>query len=48
MARISTYAIDGTPELSDKVLGTDSNGLTTKNYQKKMLKIFCEIYRSEM
>ena len=32
MARISTYAIDGTPELSDKVLGTDSNGLTTKNY----------------
>jgi hypothetical protein len=32
MARISTYAIDGTPVSSDKVIGTDSSGTTTKNY----------------
>ena len=32
MARISTYAIDGTPVSSDKLIGTDSSGTTTKNY----------------
>lgn len=33
MAKISTYAIDGTPSLSDKVIGTDvSDSNITKNY----------------
>ena len=32
MARISTYAIDGTPVSSDKLIGTDSAGTVTKNY----------------
>ena len=32
MARISTYGIDGTPVSSDKLIGTDSSGTTTKNY----------------
>ncbi len=35
MARISTYGIDGVPELGDKVIGTDSAvaaNLATKNY----------------
>jgi len=32
MARISTYAIDGTPVSSDKLIGTDSAGAVTKNY----------------
>ena len=35
MARISTYGIDAKPELSDKVVGTDSRAgasLATKNY----------------
>ena len=32
MARISTYAVDSTPVSSDKVIGTDSAGVTTKNY----------------
>lgn len=32
MARISTYAIDGTPVSSDKLVGTDSAGTVTKNY----------------
>ena len=35
MARISTYGIDAKPELSDKVIGTDTAtgaGLKTKNY----------------
>ena len=32
MARLSTYAIDGTPVSSDKLIGTDSSGSVTKNY----------------
>ena len=32
MARLSTYAIDGTPVSSDKLIGTDSAGTVTKNY----------------
>ena len=32
MARISTYAIDGTPVSSDKLIGTDDSGVATKNY----------------
>jgi hypothetical protein len=35
MARISTYGIDATPELGDKVIGTDANpsaAYATKNY----------------
>ena len=32
MARISTYAIDGTPVSSDKLIGTDTAGTVTKNY----------------
>ena len=32
MARISTYAIDGTLASSDKLIGTDSSGTITKNY----------------
>lgn len=33
MAKISTYAIDGTPSLSDKVIGTEvANNNETKNY----------------
>ncbi len=32
MARISSYAVDGTPVSSDKVIGTDSSGSVTKNY----------------
>ena len=32
MARISTYAVDGQPVSSDKLIGTDSSGTTTKNY----------------
>ena len=33
MARISTYAIDATPTLDDKVIGTDVNDFNiTKNY----------------
>jgi len=34
MARIATYAIDATPTLEDKVIGTDvENDLITKNYK---------------
>jgi len=34
MARIATYAIDATPTLEDKVIGTDvDNDLITKNYK---------------
>jgi hypothetical protein len=33
MGKISTYAIDGTPSLNDKVIGTDVNDNNiTKNY----------------
>ena len=32
MARISTYAIDATPEYGDKVIGTNSTGDVTKNF----------------
>jgi len=32
MARLSTYAIDGTPVSSDKLIGTDDSGVATKNY----------------
>ena len=32
MARLSTYAIDGTPVSSDKLIGTDTAGTVTKNY----------------
>ena len=32
MARLSTYAIDGTPVSSDKLIGTDDSGAATKNY----------------
>ena len=32
MARISTYTADSTPVSSDKLIGTDSSGATTKNY----------------
>ena len=33
MAKISTYAIDATPTLADKVIGTDVNDSNiTKNY----------------
>ena len=32
MARISTYAVDAVPVSSDKLIGTDSSGSTTKNY----------------
>jgi len=35
MARISTYGVDAKPELSDKVIGTDTAAgadLRTKNY----------------
>ena len=35
MARISTYATDNNIVSQDKVLGTDSPGLTTKNYTFK-------------
>jgi len=33
MARISTYPIDGAIAATDKILGTDENDLTTKNFQ---------------
>ena len=33
MGKISTYAIDGTPTITDKVIGTDvSDSNITKNY----------------
>jgi hypothetical protein len=32
MARISTYTVDGAPVSSDKLIGTDSSGVATKNY----------------
>ncbi len=38
MARISSYAIDSNVELSDKVLGTDSQGLVTKNFDFNAVK----------
>ena len=44
MARISSYALDAKPQLSDKVLGTDTDpkaGLVTKNYSlREMIKMF--------
>jgi hypothetical protein len=33
MARISTYPLDGTIASTDKLLGTDENTVTTKNFQ---------------
>ena len=33
MARISTYPLDGTIASTDKLLGTDENNVTTKNFQ---------------
>ena len=33
MARISTYPLDGTITSTDKLLGTDENNVTTKNFQ---------------
>ena len=36
MARISTYALDAVPELSDKVIGTD----TRANVAQKNKKLF--------
>ncbi len=38
MARISSYAVDSNVELSDKVLGTDSQGLVTKNFDFNAVK----------
>jgi hypothetical protein len=32
MARLNTYATDGVPDASDKVIGSDSTGTVTKNY----------------
>ena len=32
MARLNTYATDGAPDASDKVIGSDSTGTITKNY----------------
>jgi len=32
MARISTYPLDGTIASTDKLLGTDENNVTTKNF----------------
>ena len=32
MARISTYPLDGTNASTDKLLGTDENNVTTKNF----------------
>ena len=37
MARISTYAIDNNVTSQDKVIGTDSSGLVTKNFNLKDL-----------
>ena len=33
MARISTYPLDGAIASTDKLLGTDENNVTTKNFQ---------------
>ena len=38
MARISTYAVDSEIVTTDKVLGTDSQGLTTKNFSFSAVK----------
>ena len=38
MARISTYAIDSDIALGDKVLGTDSQGIVTKNFDFNAVK----------
>lgn len=38
MARISSYAVDSNVELNDKVLGTDSQGLVTKNFDFNAVK----------
>ena len=38
MARISTYGIDGQPQLDDKVIGTDTGAsLSTKNYSLQLV-----------
>ena len=38
MARISSYAVDSNVELNDKILGTDSQGLVTKNFNFNAVK----------
>tara|TARA_R100000742_G_scaffold4174_1_gene1275 strand:- start:2546 stop:3271 length:726 start_codon:yes stop_codon:yes gene_type:complete len=40
MARISTYTLDGTVSNTDKVIGTDSENTTTKNFKIQDLKEF--------
>ena len=46
MARISTYALDAVPELSDKVIGTDTRANVaqrTKNYSlREIIKLYNE------
>ncbi len=46
MARISSYALDAVPELSDKVIGTDTRGNVaqrTKNYSlREIIKLYNE------